>query len=180
MKNEENNKNEDIVISTREGYVFVVDDDIVFLTMIEEEVKKLLPYAKILSFKSGESCLDNIALNPFLILLDYNLSGKNIDGIKTLKEIKKSSPKTEIVMLSGIDDLKVVISSMKYGAFDYILKGTNVISNVRSKIGHVVRKMRIQEDGREKNKRLLFLKWFIFSLLLVLGIYSAWFVLFVK
>lgn len=169
----ENRESEDAVISKRDGYVFVVDDDIIFLTMIEEEIKKFLPNAKVLTFKSGEACLENIQLAPFLILLDYNLSGDDkdsINGLRVLKEIKKSSPTTEVLMLSGIDDLKVVVSSMKYGAFDYIVKGENALNNVRSKIGHVVRKMRLQDDSAEKKQFNWFLKWITICALLIASI----------
>jgi len=169
----ENKENEEQVISKRDGYVFVVDDDIVFLTMIEEEIKRFLPNAKVLSFKTGETCLENIQLNPFLILLDYNLSGDekdSINGLRVLKEIKKSSPTTEVLMLSGIDDLKVVVSSMKYGAFDYIVKGENALNNLRSKIGHVVRKMRMQDDSVEKKQFNWFLKWITIGILVIASI----------
>jgi two-component system OmpR family response regulator len=164
---------EDVIISKRDGYVFVVDDDIVFLTMLEEELKKFLPNAKVLSFKSGEACLENIQLNPFLILLDYNLAGEDrdsINGIRTLKEIKKLSPDTEVLMLSGIDDLKVVVSCMKYGAFDYIIKGENALSSVRSKIGHVVRKMRLHDDSVDKKQFNWFLKWITICAVLLASI----------
>ncbi len=169
----ENKENEDVIISKRDGYVFVVDDDIVYLTMIEEEIKKFLPNARVLSFKTGEACLENIQLNPFLILLDYNLSGDekdSINGLRVLKEIKKSSPGIEVLMLSGIDDLKVVVSSMKYGAFDYIVKGENALNSIRSKIGHVVRKMRLQDEGAEKKQFNWFLKWITICALLIASI----------
>ncbi len=165
-----NKKIKDFIVSTRNDYVFLVDDNLVYLTMMQEEIKKFLPNSRILSFTSGESCLEKIDLHPFLILLDFDLSGESknsINGMKTLREIKHKSPNTEVVMLSGVDNLKIVVNSMKFGAFDYVVKGEHAMNNLRSKIGHVVRKLRIRDGRAEKNQFNWLFKWITILVLLV-------------
>lgn len=45
-----------------------------------------------------------------------------MDGIETLREIKKIQPLAEVVMLTGHASLETSIEGMKQGAFDYLLK----------------------------------------------------------
>jgi DNA-binding NarL/FixJ family response regulator len=156
-------------ISPREGFVFVVDDNPVFAMMVEEELKNILPQVSIITFSTGEECLNNIYLAPFLIVLDYDLSSGNkdgINGIKVLREIKKKLPATEVLMLSGFSDLKIVVRSVQCGAFDYVLKGECTLGNMRSKIGHVLRKLRKNEAFGGSKELKWFLKWLSISLLL--------------
>ena len=70
---------------------------------------------------SGLSALEEIKKNDFdLVLLDVLMP--EMDGIETLKEIKKIKPETEVIMLTGHASVEVGIEGMKSGAFNYILK----------------------------------------------------------
>ena len=48
------------------------------------------------------------------------------DGIATLREIKKLDPLIEVVMLTGHADVESAIEGMELGAFDYLMKPTDV------------------------------------------------------
>ena len=72
----------------------------------------------------GLSALEEIKKNDFdLVLLDVLMP--EMDGIETLKEIKKIKPETEVIMLTGHASVEVGIEGMKAGAFNYILKPFN-------------------------------------------------------
>ena len=45
-----------------------------------------------------------------------------MDGIETLREIKKLKPLVEVIMLTGHASVESGIEGMKLGAFDYIMK----------------------------------------------------------
>jgi len=45
-----------------------------------------------------------------------------MDGIETLKEIKKGYPLVEVIMLTGHGTTESAVEGMKLGAFDYLLK----------------------------------------------------------
>lgn len=45
-----------------------------------------------------------------------------MDGVATLREIKKHYPLVEVIMLTGHASMEVAIEGMEMGAFDYLMK----------------------------------------------------------
>jgi len=62
--------------------------------------------------------------NPAIVLTDIKMPG--MDGIELLQEIKKDSPDTEVIMITGHGDMNLAIKSLKYEATDFIIKPINV------------------------------------------------------
>src|ERR1041385_6557228 len=91
--------------------LFLVDDDAVFLKSLEIE---FLQHADFIveTFLKGELCIQNLAHNPDVIILDYHLDGvdKNaLNGIETLDKIKKVNSDIPVVMLSAQDKIEVAV-----------------------------------------------------------------------
>jgi two-component system response regulator HydG len=57
---------------------------------------------------------------PDLLLTDFKLG--DIDGIEVLKKAKEFMPELLVIVIAGYSDIKVAISVMKMGAFDYVTK----------------------------------------------------------
>ncbi len=55
-----------------------------------------------------------------LVFLDIAMPG--MDGNDTLLQLKKDSPGTIVIMISGVSDERVAIKSLDLGAFDYVRK----------------------------------------------------------
>ncbi len=73
------------------------------------------------AFPAAEKAIKAIKSSPpDLILLDIKLPG--INGIQALYEIKKLCPKILVIMITAYEDIKTVISAMKIGAYDYVVK----------------------------------------------------------
>ena len=62
--------------------------------------------------------------SPDLVLLDIWMPG--IDGIETLKEIKKDHPFVQVVIITGHGTIETAIKSTKLGAFDLIEKPLSI------------------------------------------------------
>ena len=74
---------------------------------------------------SGQEALDFLASNEVeVVVLDVKMPG--MDGIETLKEIKKRHPRVEVIMLTGHGSVKSGIEGMCLGAYDYVLKPFNI------------------------------------------------------
>jgi len=100
--------------------VLVVDDEEDFLETIVKRLKKRKVSA--IGVKSGEEALEVIKEMPIdVVILDIKMPG-GMDGIETLREIKKIQPICEVILLTGHGSMETSIEGMKLGAFDYLLK----------------------------------------------------------
>ena len=125
--------------------IYLVDDDTVFLTLIQSELSSM---AKVTTrtFASGESCLKQMHKNPCMVVLDYELAGEDPDvmnGVEVLKKIKETNPETEVVMISGWDDVTIAVASMKFGAYDYVVKNDSAMININNKAKNIFAKQEI-------------------------------------
>ena len=98
--------------------IYIVDDE----ESIREGVSMALEtHYKIEAFSTAETAIDAIKANlPDLVLLDIGLPG--MDGIDALREIKDLHPDVLIIMITAYEDINSVISAMRLGAYDYVLK----------------------------------------------------------
>jgi len=98
--------------------VYIIDDEEIIregLTMALEKDYNIK------SFPNAELAIKALQIEPpDLILLDIGLPG--MSGIDALNKIKKLYPDILIVMISAFEDAKTVISAMKLGAYDYVVK----------------------------------------------------------
>lgn len=131
------------------GLIHIIDDE----SIIHDVLGELLTSEgyKIESSFRGEEALKKHTPGAFdLTLLDLLMPG--IDGIKTLKEIKKKDPKAIIIIITAYASVESAISTMKMGAFDYIqkpFKHDELLLTIQRAIEH--KKLR-EENLRLKNQ----------------------------
>lgn len=100
--------------------ILIVDDEGDFLETLMKRLKKRNIQAQ--GCASGEAALQFIRQSPFdVVVLDIKMPG-GMDGIQTLKEIKKLRPETEVILLTGHASLETGMEGMQSGAYDYLLK----------------------------------------------------------
>jgi two-component system, OmpR family, response regulator len=127
--------------------VFLVDDDPLFLKSLEIEFRQNTGSA-IRTFVTGELCLENISLNPDIIILDYHLDGvkKNaINGLETLDRIKAINPKIPVIILSSQDKIEVAVNCMKHQAFDYFVKSETAFLRLQKAITTIFHYQKIEK-----------------------------------
>jgi two-component system OmpR family response regulator len=99
--------------------ILVVDDEQDFLETIIKRLKAR--NIDVAGVESGYKALEILASrNPDVIILDVKMPG--MDGIETLREIKKKQPLVEVIMLTGHASVESGIQGMQLGAFDYVMK----------------------------------------------------------
>jgi two-component system, OmpR family, response regulator len=99
--------------------VLIVDDESDFREIIIKRLR--LRDIDVSGVESGYLALEALdSLNPDVIILDVKMPG--LDGIETLREIKKKKPLTEVIMLTGQASVDSGIQGMQLGAFDYLIK----------------------------------------------------------
>jgi DNA-binding response OmpR family regulator len=102
--------------------LLLVDDEEMFLEFLS---RRLISYQYDVTIcLSGENALEMIMEQDFdVVILDVLMPG--MDGIETLREIKKIKPLTEVIMLTGHASRESGIEGMKLGAHDYLSKPCN-------------------------------------------------------
>ncbi|MBL4715674.1 MAG: response regulator [Bacteroidia bacterium] len=131
--------------------VFLVDDDPMHNKAMEHNLSSN-PFLKIKKFGSGEECLENLNENPKIIVLDYHLDSidkKAMNGIHILKQIKKRKPAITVIMLSSQESLSVAKNSIKYDAYDYIVKGESGMLRANHLINNIRKQSNTESDLNE-------------------------------
>jgi len=90
--------------------------------------------------------------SPDLVLLDIWMPG--IDGIETLKEIKKDNPHIQVIIISGHGNIETAVKAIKLGAFDLIQKPLS-IDKVIVSINNALNFRRLEEENRYLRKKTL-------------------------
>ena len=127
---------------------FVVDDDAFCRNLYEQHLHSM-GHLRVRTFSDGQECLNHLTEQPDIIFLDYNMEPMN--GLDVLKKIKRFNPDIFLVIVSGQEDMQVAINALKYGAFDYIIKGESeleMINRVLAKIQHVTALLRQRPTTR--------------------------------
>lgn len=120
--------------------IFIVDDDKIILNLLEYTFKSKEGY-NVKTFDSGEECLNNLHLNPDLIVLDhlfYLRGASGMSGLDTLKELRVTNPDIPVIILSGQEDLGLIREFIKNGAVKYIPKADYFIDVLVESVEKVI------------------------------------------
>ena len=123
--------------------VMLVDDEVPFVEALTKRLKKR--NLNILTAFSGREALQTLDKNRNVdvVILDVKMPG--LDGIETLREIKRAYPVTEVVMLTGHATVESAIEGMKFGAYDYLMKPC-AIEQLMTKVEEATKKKREHEE----------------------------------
>ena len=133
--------------------LFLVDDDAVFLKLLEIEFLEHGDFI-IETFATGELCIENLHHNPDIIILDYHLDGidKNaMNGIVTLDKIKAYNQDIPVIILSCQDKIDVAVNCMHHRAFDYVVKSETAFMRMQKIITTIFRYKKMEKE----------LKWYM-------------------
>ena len=122
--------------------MMLVDDEERFLST----TKKLLSRKgyDVLTATSGTEALEELrAHNIHVVILDVKMPG--MDGIETLKAIKRTYPLVEVIMLTGHGTVDSAVEGLKSGATDYLTKPTDV-QDLIEKAEEAFEKRQVLED----------------------------------
>ena len=99
--------------------IFVVDDDELYVARLAYFLS-LNPEYQVTKFFSARSLALAMHEKPDIITLDYYMP--DINGDALLNQVKELSPETQVIIISGQEDIKVAIDLFKKGVHDYIVK----------------------------------------------------------
>lgn len=130
--------------------ILIVDDDV----SVSDSLKRFLTLInhKVFTAQNGREGLVSFQKeHQEIVLVDINMPGMN--GIEVLKELKKESTKTEIIMTTGYANTDNAIKALNEGAFRYLTKPVQ-LEELQFEIQNVLEKQKLQEKLESQNQLL--------------------------
>ena len=114
--------------------ILIVDDD----PIVREVLERIIAAAghKVDAAKDGEEGLRKAGENGYEIIFT-DLKMPRVDGMDFLRQVKKTSPRVSVVMITGFPTVETAVAAMKEGADDFITKPFNTDS-VHSTIDRLI------------------------------------------
>ncbi len=131
--------------------ILIVDDEI----SIVKALSGLLSDENfgVLTASNGYEALQQIHnAAPDLVLLDIWMPG--MDGIETLKAIKKESPYLQVIMITGHGTIETAVQAIKLGAYDFIEKPLT-FDKVVVAIQNALNYRRVMEENQYLRRKAL-------------------------
>ena len=131
------------------------------MMLVDDEERFLFTTKKLISRKgyeivtasSGAEALEELgSSNIHVVILDVKMPG--MDGMETLKAIKKKYPLVEVIMLTGHGTVESAVDGLKSGATDYLMKPTDVNELIKKAEEAFEKRQRLEEKIRMAQSRL--------------------------
>ena len=120
---------------TLDGKVLVVDDEAHIRKFVTLMIRSLGQVA-VLEAPNGQEALKIYEREkPLLVLLDVNMP--RVDGLQTLRDLKKFDPNCTVVMLTSLVNRQTVDQCLQLGAVGYLRKD-NPPDEMTNQLGKII------------------------------------------
>ena len=121
--------------------IIVIDDDAHMREMLKDFFISKYGVPEVVVFSTGEEAMHKITAEPNVIILDYHLDSVDpaaMNGMQVLKKLKERFPNVPVVFLSGQEKAEVAANTMKYGAWDYIVKNESAFHRLEIVVNNIL------------------------------------------
>lgn len=128
--------------------IFVVEDNRMYNRLVTEFLKKQ-GFKRVKPFLCGKECVKAVkgGESPDIVIQDYFL--EDLTGIDVLINVKKYCKTAEFIFLTANENMEVAINSIKYGAYDYIIKDNDLaFKKVVNKIEKISKLLLLQHRNK--------------------------------
>ncbi len=141
----------------------MIEDKQIHILLIEDEPEVRMSYEDMFSFlghsvssaENGQLGLQKIQQKQYdIVITDLNMPV--MDGLETLRRIKKYDKNIEVIVITGFATIENAIKAMKQGAFDYITKPVSIdhVKIILNKCVQKIRDKRENEQLKDLNREL--------------------------
>jgi DNA-binding NtrC family response regulator len=145
--------------------IFIIEESLIYKDLIVGHLHSN-KFQNLKVFKKGEECMNELHLNPDIIILDYSSEG--MSGLELMKKVKLTHPATDFIFLSGQNDVEIAISIMKLGAADYVVKNDKAPGRLVRAIEQVI--SITKKEKMNKGFTIGVFGFFVLLLFLIAGI----------
>lgn len=139
--------------------IFVVEDN--------EWYNKLLVYTlslnpdyEVRGFLNARDFLGSLRESPDIVTLDYRLP--DLSGLEVLKRIKQEDENIRVILISEQEDIEMVVTLLRMGAYDYITKSNDIkerlLNTVQNLTSDINQKKEISTLRKEVQKKYSYSK----------------------
>lgn len=104
--------------------LFIIEDDPIVAGLMKRAAEQL-PNIEVSHYSNAQHCIDALHLLPDIIAIDYHLP--DINGLDLMRKVKNCNSETDVIVVSGQEQVDVVVQAYKSGADDYIIKKGNFV-----------------------------------------------------
>lgn len=105
---------------------------------------------------SGEKAVKLMQSEPAdVVLVDLKMPG--IDGIETLRQIKKTAPDALAIVMTGYPTIESSIEALRCGACDYVVKPFK-LNDLKSSIERALEEHKLKENTTRLKERIVHLE----------------------
>ncbi len=132
--------------------VFVVEDDEFYGNLIKKTLEKDERFDVTL-FQKGQAFLNQLSEKPDIVTIDHYLP--DMEGLEILKQVKAYDEDIIPIMVSGQEELEVVVQAYRQGARDYIIKKENSVQELVDSIQKFKDTVSLRKEVEELRSKVL-------------------------
>ena len=89
---------------------------------------------------------------PDLLLCDVQMP--RINGLEVLKAVKQKYPRLPVIMISGAGFIQDVVTALRLGAWDYLIKPFPSLAVVEHAVNQGLHRARLEQENRDYREKL--------------------------
>jgi len=124
--------------------ILFVDDDKQILSIVDQFLTRC--GFTVETESNGHKAIDRVK-KDFYSVVFTDLRMPDIGGMELLKEIKKASTGTEVIIVTGHGSIETAIEAMKSGGYDFLQKPIN-FNRFKILIERIIEKQKLEEENR--------------------------------
>ena len=131
--------------------IFVVEDNEWYGELLMHRLGQN-PNHSVSRFATARACLEQLGEQPDFITLDYSLP--DAKGEQVLRTLRQRLPGTEVIVISGQEDVSTAVSMLRQGAYDYLVKDDNTLDRRWNIVGKVEQQARLRRENSQLRQQI--------------------------
>ncbi len=132
--------------------IHIVEDDKWYSELLKYHLE-LNPDYEVKCFENGKSFKKSILKeNPDVVCLDFSIP--DYSGEELLKFINSKCPETEVIIISGQEDVITAVNLLKNGAYDYLVKNENTTELLWNSILKILENKSLKKEVKQLRKEV--------------------------
>jgi len=126
------------------GNILVCDDTRSICEVLEISLRK--DGHRIETVTSGEAAIKKLGSALYDIVIS-DIKMPHHDGIEVLRQARKVSPETFVVLITAVEDYEAAVNAVNAGAFQYIHKGPGLVEEVRVAVARALETLSLRREN---------------------------------